>query len=316
MHDEHVLNVDCFGARCTIALTESGAAPLQAIEAARFLLECHGRLSRFLPESELSRLNADPRGTVPVSPLMVDFLLAARRAAEQSDGLVDPTILPALRDSGYVDSLPDRDPGDLPAGLAAAPQRHPASPDPAARWREIEVDPMSSTVTRPVGVEIDSGGIAKGWAADTAAAMLSGSATFAVECAGDLRTGGTAGVERQIAVADPFGGVSIGALAVADGGVATSGIGKRRWPGADGTTAHHLIDPATGRPCFSGVVQATALAPTAEEAEIRAKAALLTGPDAAGEWLSDGGVIVLDDGSVVEFASHPSPSPALAGTAA
>ena len=45
--------------------------------------------------------------------------------------------------------------------------------------------------------------------------------------------------------------------------------------------AHHLLDPATGRPAFTGVVQATALAPTALEAEIRAKAAVLGGPDGA-----------------------------------
>ena len=55
--------------------------------------------------------------------------------------------------------------------------------------------------------------------------------------------------------------------------------------------------PSTGRPAFTGVVQATALAPTAVEAEWRAKAAVLSGPDAARDWLPHGGVVVLDDGS-------------------
>ena len=63
--------------------------------------------------------------------------------------------------------------------------------------------------------------------------------------------------------------------------VATSGIGRRSWLGPDGRPAHHLLDPATGRPAFTGVVQATALAPTAVEAEWRAKAAVLAGPDRA-----------------------------------
>ncbi len=79
--------------------------------------------------------------------------------------------------------------------------------------------------------------------------------------------------------------------------MATSGIGRRSWLGPDGRPAHHLLDPSTGKPAFTGVVQATALAPTALEAEWRAKAAVLSGPDAAGDWLPHGGVVVRDDGS-------------------
>ena len=300
MHDEHVLSLDCFGARCRVAVTDTAAAPVRALAAARFLLDCHRRLSRFLPDSEVSRLNADQRETVPVSPLMLDFLRAARRAAERSGGLVDPTILPALRAAGYAGSLSGRDPGDLAAGIAARPATRPAAPDPDERWRAIEIDPAVGTVTRPPGLEIDSGGVAKGWAADAAAAMLRGEPTLAVDCAGDIRVGGSAGAGRAISVADPFGGEPVATLTVHSGGVATSGIRRRRWRNRDGSTGHHLIDPASGRPCFSGIVQATALAASAEEAELRAKAALLAGPGAASEWLPDGGLLVLDGGDVVE----------------
>ena len=64
------------------------------------------------------------------------------------------------------------------------------------------------------------------------------------------------------------------------------------------------------RTCTAGVVQATALAPTAVEAEWRAKAAVLSGPGGAGDWLAHGGVIVLDDGDrfVVSANSQPRPS--------
>ena len=79
--------------------------------------------------------------------------------------------------------------------------------------------------------------------------------------------------------------------------MATSGIGRRSWLDACGAPAHHLLNPATGRPAFTGVTQATALAPTALEAEARAKAAVLSGPERAREWLPDGGVVVFDDGS-------------------
>ena len=301
MHDEHVINLDCFGARCTIALTNDGGAPLRAIAAASFLLDCHRRLSRFLPDSELSRLNADPRETVPVSPLMADFLGAVRRAGERSDGLIDATLLPALRDAGYAASISGRDPGLLRPTPTVA---RPAAPDSAARWREIAVDETAGTVTRPPGLEIDSGGVAKGWAADRAAAILEPAPTLAVECAGDIRIFGSAGAERRIAVTDPFDGSRIAELALSDAGVATSGTGKRRWRNADGTVGHHLIDPSTGRPSDSGVVQATALAPTAEEAEVWAKAAVLSGPERAAGWLPDGGWIVLADHTVVEIPAR------------
>ena len=78
---------------------------------------------------------------------------------------------------------------------------------------------------------------------------------------------------------------------------ATSGIGRRSWTGPGGRPAHHLIDPSTGLPAYTGVVQATAIAPTAAEAEYRAKAALMSGPAAAAGWLGHGGAVVFDDGS-------------------
>ena len=143
-------------------------------------------------------------------------------------------------------------------------------------------------VRRPPGLAFDSGGLAKGLFADLIADRLRGS--FAVDCGGDLRF---AGEPRRIEVADPFGGPVLHVFEVTDGAVATSGIGRRSWIGPDGRPAHHLLDPSTGRPAFTGVVQATALAPTAVEAEWRAKAAVLS---ADGAWLAHGGVLVLDDG--------------------
>jgi thiamine biosynthesis lipoprotein len=79
------------------------------------------------------------------------------------------------------------------------------------------------------------------------------------------------------------------------GAAATSGIGKRSWLDTDGRPAHHLLDPATGRPAFTGVVQVTALARTGIQAEALSKAALLSGARRARELLDGGGVIVYDD---------------------
>ena len=78
-------------------------------------------------------------------------------------------------------------------------------------------------------------------------------------------------------------------LTLDGGGVATSGLNIRVWRRADGRFAHHLLDPATGEPAWTGLVGATALAPTAAEAETLAKARVALGPDGAREFLGGTG---------------------------
>ncbi len=159
------------------------------------------------------------------------------------------------------------------------------------------MDLAAGTVTRPPGLVLDSGGLAKGLFADVLGEMLATYTSFAIDCAGDLLVGGTAGAARPIKVQSPFDASTLHTLERAHTGIATSGIGRRSWIQDGGAPAHHLLDPATGKPAFTGVVQVTALAPSTLEAEVRAKAAVLSGPGAASGWLPHGGVIVLDDGS-------------------
>ena len=85
-------------------------------------------------------------------------------------------------------------------------------------------------------------------------------------------------------VAHPFTGATSHTLELTGGAVATSGIDARVWPGPHGPS-HHLLDPSTGRPAWTGLVSVTALAPSVLEAEILAKAALLSGPEGAPAWL-------------------------------
>jgi thiamine biosynthesis lipoprotein len=152
-------------------------------------------------------------------------------------------------------------------------------------------------VRRPPGLRIDGGGLVKGLLADRLAEALTGHASFGIDCAGDLRIGGAAGLSRTVHVESPFDGERLHSFELQDAGIATSGIGRRSWIDAAGRPAQHLLDPATRRPAFTGIVQVTAIAPTAFAAELRAKTALLSGPDTAPAWLPDGGVIVADDGS-------------------
>jgi thiamine biosynthesis lipoprotein len=274
----------CFGSRCGVWATTREAEE----DVRRCLEHWHVRFSRFLATSELSRLNADPREVVPVSTTMTRLVAAVRDAAEATGGLVDGTLLDEVEAAGYTGELPPPLPLRLALGLVGT--RRCGGPNPHAHWREVDVDGWE--VRRPHGVRFDSGGLAKGLFADRIAEALDG--PFAVDCGGDLRFSGP---QRRLEVADPFGARPLHVFALAEGAIATSGIGRRSWLGTDGRSAHHLLDPATGRPAFTGVVQATALAPSAVEAEWRAKAAVLAGPVHAGDWLEHGGLVVFDDGS-------------------
>jgi thiamine biosynthesis lipoprotein len=306
---------ECFGGVATIHVRGADAASGEAAagEARAQLLDAHRRLSRFREESELSRLNRDPRSEVPATLLLRRLAAAVATAGSHSGGLVDATLLGAVERAGYRHSLEGPRPFSLAEALAGQPQRQPAQPHPARLWRSVGIDEDGGTIVRPPGVRIDSGGIAKGLLADLVGASLSEHRTYAVDCCGDIRIGGCAGQERTVLVDDPFGGGPVHELRLRDGAVATSGIGRCCWAGAGGGAAHHILDPSSGEPAFTGVVQASALAPSALLAEVYAKAALLSGPEHAAEWLPHGGVVVHDDGSVgVVAAARPLEQPAVA----
>jgi thiamine biosynthesis lipoprotein len=289
MRDETGATFACFGGKCAVFVAGDEAATAVAA-ARRRLLDWHERFTRFDAASELSRFNADQREAVPVSATLAQLATVSVKAAEITGGLVDATLVGEIERAGYTRDIGV--PLPLPIALRLAPARRPASGRAAAPWREMHVDGL--TIHRPPGLGLDSGGVAKGLFADLLAGELTDHRAFAIDCAGDLRIGG---VKRTIQVASPFGGDALHRFEIADGAAATSGIGRRSWIDGDGRPAHHLLDPATGAPAFTGIVQATALAPTALEAEIRAKAAVLSGPDGAADWLPHGGVIVFDDGS-------------------
>ena len=301
MSSEATTSFACFGGTVTVHVGgDAGVSAEEAASAARTrLLDANRRFSRFLPESELSRLNLDRRFTVPVSRPMLELAAAARRAGFLSGGLVDATMLDDIERAGYRESRAEG--MELPMAAGAPAGRHrrkPAAASPRRGWSLIAVDRRAGTVSRPSGLRIDSGGIAKGLLADAVAATLGRHSTYAVDCCGDIRIGGAGRRPRAVLVASPDSGEPLRTLAIEDGAVATSGIAKRSWIGPDGEAAHHLLDPSTGAPAFTGVVQVTAQAPTAFLAEVYSKQALLSGPELAPARLPFGGVLVLDDGAV------------------
>jgi thiamine biosynthesis lipoprotein len=301
----------CFGSTCSVFVIgdgDAGTAEEAVVWARTELEQWHRDFTRFEPDSELSRLNGDPRGAVPVSPAIAQFAELVRRAAQLTGGLVDATLLGEIESAGYTSDLAV--PTELRDALAKAPRRAPAAPNADSHWRRLRVDRSENVVVRPPGLRLDSGGLAKGLFCDLLATRLETHEAFAVDCAGDVRVGGRAGLERAIQVAGPFGREILHTFAETRGAAATSGIGRRSWTDSQGRPCHHLLDPSTGRPAFTGIVQVTALASRATLAEVCAKAAILSGPDGAGGWLPDGGVVVYDDGSheVVEAVrgSHES----------
>jgi thiamine biosynthesis lipoprotein len=295
---EHRHTFECFGGTCTVIVADA-RRPANAAEAAatakRSLLRWHDRFSRFEPDSELVRFNRDPRTEVPVSPMLRRLLEVAVAAAKETGGLVDATLGGEIEHVGYDAHFEGQGVG-IERALSLAPSRAPAGANPAMSTSAIAIDPTASTVRRPPGTALDPGGIAKGVFADQLAGTLTEFDAFALDCAGDIRLGGRAGLVRRVHITSPFDDRRLHTFALRTGGIATSGISKRSWIDDNGAVAHHLLDPRTGRPAFTGLVQATALATTAARAEVLAKAALLSGPERASKWLSHGGLLVRDDG--------------------
>jgi thiamine biosynthesis lipoprotein len=280
---ERVVQFECFGA--TVSMRASGDREIVRLglrRAQEIAEEVHRRLTRFEPGSDLCRLNADPRELVPAAPLVRRFAEAVRWAGETSGGLVDATCLPAVEAAG---SREHWTPGAAPGGTTAPARWRPA-------WQEVVV--VGGAVRRPRGTRLDSGGLGKGLATDLMAAALAACSSWVVDCGGDLRIGGLDRAPRPVDVADPQGAPApIHRLMIVRGAVATSGVTRRAWD-----AGHHLIDPRTGRPADTGIIQVTAVAPGGLEAEVRAKTALLAGPQDAPAILTGGGVIVTDGGAV------------------
>jgi thiamine biosynthesis lipoprotein len=281
---------------------EREAGARAALEACfGWLREVDTTLTRFAAESELSRLNAAGGQWCEVSPMLFEVVEASRTAARDTSGLFDPALLPVLEYLGY-----DRDFASL-AHREVSPARERSQPTDGAsaslgRWREIELDAAGRRIRLPMGVRLDLGGIAKGWAADRALDRFFASfSNVIVSVGGDMRVRGGAqpGECWPIGVGDTIKTTSGGTtehaavVAVGRGGLATSGAGDRWWL-RGGERQHHLIDPRTGQPArvwLTGdageaesrplIATATALAPSAAEAEVAAKVALLRGyPDA------------------------------------
>lgn len=246
-------------------------AALRLAQSVRFLKQSERRFSRFRETSELSRLNRRAGSPVRVSRPLYRLVTAAMQAAGATGGLFDPTVHRALCAAGYT-----RDFARLADGVVTGLRPMPAP----GRFREVRLDPVRRTVTLPLGVGLDLGGIAKGWLADAVLRRLRPYGAAAVDLGGDVAlTEPTPGAPPWlIEVADPRSDDRVLAeiSLYRGGGVATSGTLRRRWRTEQGWQ-HHLIDPRTGRPARTDLAGATVAGPSAAAGEVLAKAVLLLG---------------------------------------
>jgi thiamine biosynthesis lipoprotein ApbE len=269
--------------------------------------------SRFRADSELSRLNALEGRPARVSDLLLQAVELALRAAELTDGDVDPTVGRALELAGY-----DRDWTLLCPPRTASPaageraQAHEIKARVRSGWQTVSVDSRAARVRLPKGIRLDLGATAKAWAADRAAKTATGDTGCGVlvSLGGDIATCGDAPPEGwRIRVTDDHRSQPDApgqTISIRDGGLATSSTTVRRWR-HEGRDMHHIIDPRTGEPARSAWRTVSVAAASCAEANIAATAAIVRGARAAA-WLSGLGLparLVDHEGQVLAIGDWP-----------
>jgi thiamine biosynthesis lipoprotein ApbE len=240
--------------------------------------------SRFRADSEICALRAS--GGQQVSPLLAEAIAVALRAAELTEGDVDPTVGAAMSAVGYdrdFEQIQRTEPGP-PVTVRTVPG-----------WREVRLE--GRTLTMPEGIQLDLGATAKAWAADRSAARIAQQmgCGVLVSLGGDIAVAGPAPeggwrirVQDVISEPDdpPDGPYAL--VAICDGGLATSSTQARRWQ-RGGDVLHHILDPRTGLPAEPVWRTVSVAAGTCADANAASTAAVIRGRAALG-WLAELGL--------------------------
>lgn len=291
------------GTGAVLCVTDPAVLPLARRELVRELRKVDLLASRFRKDSELTALNRRAGETVHVSRRLFDAVALAIDVARRTGGLVDPTVGRALRLAGYdrtFTAIRVRD-----GSFLAVSHRSPG-------WENVQLNAERLAIRVPAGVELDLGATAKAAVADAAVATLhriTGGGVL-VSLGGDIAVAGPAPVGGwPIRISDhseaPLG--SAGPIvAVAGGGLATSGVAARCWP-VRGGTRHHIIDPRTGSSAVTPWRTVTVTGVTCVDANAASTAAVILGTDALA-WLGLRGFsarLLRHDGSAVFVGDWP-----------
>jgi FAD:protein FMN transferase len=295
------------GTSVLVATTEPEALPAARVAVEAELDAIDAACSRFRADSELTAVNRAAGRAVVVSPLLLEALQTAVTAARATDGLVDPTVGRTLRLAGYDATF------SVVAARDGASFR--ARFEPAPGWCAIELDGGRRAVRVPAGVELDLGATAKALATDRAARA----AAAAAGCGALVSVGG----DVAVAGVPPPGGWPIGlaadhaappepgsAVAIRDGGVATSSTTVRQWR-SGASLLHHVVDPRTGRPAETPWHYVSVAGASCVAANVASTAAVVLG-EAAPSWLAERRLparLVRVDGAVVRVGGWPAGTP-------
>jgi thiamine biosynthesis lipoprotein len=275
-------------ARVTVTAPPGGPDPRRlAAWAQGRITELESRWSRFIPGSEVSRLNAAGGRPVPVSSETQILVRLAVEGWFLTEGAFDPTVLESMLALGYrrtFDAVQhDPDSPVVPVGRAHG-------------CDAIEAGRDGATVRLPRGVGFDPGGIGKGLAADLVVEQLlaAGAAGACVEIGGDVRVAGEAPehagwvvrIDHPRPECPPLGEAWL-----CEGGVASSSVLRRQWI-AGGDRHHHLMDPSTGHSTCNDILGASVIARTAWLAEVLATATCVRGTGLAIARAGAAGVLV------------------------
>jgi thiamine biosynthesis lipoprotein len=293
-----------FGTTAVLLVTDQAAEDRARAIADAELAAVDLACSRFRPDSELSRLNASHGAVTHVSELFARLIAEALRAAELTDGDVDPTCGQALVAAGY-----DRDFGELKGGGPVSPRS--ASPVPG--WRSVTLDEAAGTAQLAHGAQLDLGSTAKAWSADRCADLIAAELGVGVlvSLGGDIAVAGPPpGDGWQVMATDDHsaspGDAHGQTVTICSGGLATSSTAVRAWE-AGGKRMHHIIDPRTGEPVASMWRTVSVAAATCADANIASTAAIIRS-DAAPAWLTELNLparLVAHDGTVTTTAGWP-----------
>jgi thiamine biosynthesis lipoprotein len=279
---------------------ESGLVAVQ-----NFIEASERRFTRFSEQSELSTLNRSAGVWFQASSDLFEVVKEAVIYFHKTNGLFDPSILPHLKNAGYIHSMDEiRRTGSVPQ-----PDRHLRAS--VSTFASVEINETDFSIRLPADLQIDLGGIAKGWIAEQAARLLSQYATScAVNAGGDMfLIGYPQGQDSwEVGLEDPRDPqVDITLLLLQEGAVATSSVVKRAWKQGN-VSRHHLINPRTGEPANTQWLSVTVLAPHAAAAETFAKAFLIADEEETqllAEQNPELTVLAVDkNGNLVDLVKH------------
>jgi len=238
-------------------------------------------LSNYNPASELSRMNEEaPKAPFRASDELFNFVTACRRFYDDTEGTFDPTVGALVRAWGFFSRQP---------GLPNAEQI--AAAKLATGFDKVRLDPGEKTIRYTVaGLEMDPGGIGKGYAADRATEILKrlGIRAAMVNAGGSsINAIGHPPGQRawRIAITNPANPAkTLAVVLLRDAALSTSGVSQQSLK-SGAHTYSHIFDPRTGEP-VENMCQVTVVTQNGTAAEALSKAAfILSREDLAGVLL-------------------------------